>query len=188
MGAGAQAKLAVACDVVVAVAAMLTITASFWPWYQATLTPADTTGLVPAPSGAATGLYAHPTLKVAVGVAAVQIGLLALRCYPRGRLRVPGDGIILVVGSGLVFLVVTAAVLLVPGPWAPIMTPVGVPFPWEGVRYPLDGATLVMTWRYGATVATAAALVSLAAAIASLVLTKARTPSSDAIPVLLPHL
>src|SRR5690348_15018336 len=106
MGAGTRVGVRVACDVVVAVAAVLTITASSWPWFQATLTPADMAGLVPAPSGAATGVYAHPSLRVAVGVAAVQIGLLAARCYPRGRLRVPGDGVLLVFGSGVVCVLV----------------------------------------------------------------------------------
>ena len=117
----------------------------------------------------------------------MQIGLLAVRCYPRGRLRVPGDGVLLVVGSSMVCLLVTADVLLVPGPWAQIMTPVGVPFPWQGVPYPLDGATLVMTWSYGATIAIAAAIASLAAAIASLVLTRARAQRSDVTPVFLPR-
>jgi hypothetical protein len=176
----------VACDVVVAVAAVLTIVASRWPWFQATLTPADMAGLEPAPSGAATGVYAHPSLWAAVGLAAAQIGLLAARCYPRGRLWVPGDGVLLVVVSSMVCFLVTADVLLVPGPWAQIMTPVGVPFPWEGVRYPLDGATLVMTWSYGATAAIAAALASLAAAIASLVLTL-QAPRAEPARVLAPR-
>jgi hypothetical protein len=177
----------VACDFVVAVAAVLTIMASRWPWFRATLTPADMMGLVPAPSGAATGVYAHPSLWAAVGVAAAQIALLAARYYPRGRLRVPGDGVLLVVGSSMVCLLVTADVLLVPGPWAQIMTPVGVPFPWQGVPYPLDGATLVMTWSYGAVAAIAAATASLAAAIASLVLTRARAQRSDVTPVFPPR-
>jgi hypothetical protein len=44
-----------------------------------------------------------------------------------------------------------------------------------------------MMWSYGETVAIAAAFASLAAAIASLVLTEARAPGSDATPVLLPR-
>lgn len=187
MHRGARPGLRESCDVVVAVAAVLTIVASRWPWFQATLTSTGggTEGL-PAPSGAATGVYAHPSLWVVIGLAAAQIALLATRYYPRGRLRVPGDDVLLAITSGLMLPLVTADVLLVPGPWAQIMTPVGVPFPWEGNPYPLDGATLVMTWSYGATVAIAAAVASLVAAIASLVITRlARRPHLA--PVLVPR-
>jgi hypothetical protein len=79
-----------------------------------------------------------------------------------------------------------ATLLLVPGPWAQIMTPVGVPFPWEGVRYLLDGATLVITWSYGAIVAIAAAVASLAAASVSLVFTM-RAPRSEPTRVVAPR-
>jgi hypothetical protein len=185
MRRGSRARLRVACDVVVAVAAVVTIMASFWPWYQATLTP-DMTGLVPAPSGSATGVYAHPSLWAAVGLAAAQIALLAARYCPGGRLRVPRDDILLVVVSGLACFLVLGDMLLVPGPWADVMTPVGVPFPWEGVRYPVaDATTLVMTWRYGAVVAVAAAVASLAVAVASLVLAEL-TPRSKPTRVLAP--
>lgn len=40
-----------------------------------------------------------------------------------------------------------------------------VPDPWKGTPVSLPGATLVMTWRYGATLETAAALASLACAL-----------------------
>jgi hypothetical protein len=184
MAEGARAALRVACDVVVAVAAVLTIVASFWPWFQATLTP-DRTDVVNAPSGAASGVYAHPSLWAAVGLAAAQITLLTARYCLRGRLRVPGDNVILLLGSGLVCLLVTADVLLMPRPWIDIMAPVGVPFPWEGKPVLYDGATLVMTWSHGATVAIGAAFASLAAAIASLALTTRapRSKSARALPV-----
>jgi hypothetical protein len=68
---------------------------------------------------------------------------MSTRYYPGGRLRVPGDDVLLAIASGLILPLVTADVLLFPGPWAQIMTPVGVPFPWEGNPYPLDGATLI---------------------------------------------
>jgi hypothetical protein len=172
MNLGSRAWRRAACGVVIAVTALLTIVASFWPWFQATLTSTGggTEGLA-ASSGPATGVYAHPSVWAAVGLAAAQIALLATRYYPGGRLRVPGDDVLLAIASGLILPLVTADVLLVPGPWAQIMTPVGVPFPWEGNPYPLDGATLVMTWSYGATVAIAAAIASLAAATSSLVVT-----------------
>jgi hypothetical protein len=176
----------VACDVVLAIASVLTIDVSRWPWFQATLTSTGATGWVPAPSGAATGVYAHQSLWVAVVLAAAQIALLAARYYPRGRLRMPCDGVLLVVVSGIVCLLVAADVLLVPRPWARIMTPVGVPLLWEGNPYHLDGATLVMTWSYGATVAVAAAFTSLVAAIASLAFTK-RMPRSESARVLAPR-
>ncbi len=62
----------------------------------------------------------------------------------------------------------TADVALIPGPWADILSVNGtlsVPDPWEGTPITLDGATLVMTWRYGAAVAMTAALASLACAL-----------------------
>jgi len=100
MRAGPWVWLRAACDAFVAVAAVLMIVAPRWVWFQATLTylPGGG-GLVPAPSsGPATGLYAHPSLWVVVGFAAVQLVLLAARYYPGRRLRVPGDGILLAVG------------------------------------------------------------------------------------------
>lgn len=54
-----------------------------------------------APSGAATGVYAHASLWAAVGIAAAQIALLAARYYPGGRLRVPGDSILIALGSAI---------------------------------------------------------------------------------------
>jgi hypothetical protein len=188
MHAGARAGLRAACDMLVAVAAVVTIMASRWPWFQATLTPPDLTGMVMAPSGAATGVYAHPSLWAAVGLAAAQIILLAARYYPGGRLRVPSDGDLLVVGSGLVCLLVTADTLIIPSPWYDILNKaVGVPFPWEGKPYPLDGTTLLMTWSYGATVAITVAFASLAATMASLFVTEARAPRSVPAPVLMPR-
>ena len=190
MHKGARAGLRAACDVVVAVAAVLTIVASRLPWFQATLVPPDPDHQVVAPRGALAGIYAHPSLWAAVGLAAVQIALLAARYYPGRRLRVPGDGIVLALGSGLVCLLVTADTLIIPGPWVDILSRYGtwaIPVPWEGKPYPLDGTTLYMTWRYGATVAIAAAFVALAAAIISLVVARARTPRSEATPALLPR-
>lgn len=190
MDAGTRARLEVARDTLVAVAAVLTIVASRWPWFEATLTPPDPEGLVMAPRGAATGLYAHPSLWAAVGLAAVQIVLLAARYYPGGRLRVPGDGGLLVLGSGLVCLLVTADILIIPRPWFNILSSGGwwvFPPLWQGTPYPVEGNTLFMTWSYGATVAMTAAIVSLAAAIASLAVAKARALRSDATRVLLPR-
>ena len=189
MHAGTRAGLRAASDVLVAVAAVLTIMSSRWPWFQATLTPPDLTGMLMAPSGAATGVYAHASLWATVGLAAVQIALLAARYYPGGRLRVPGDGGLLVLGSGLVCLLVTWCTLMIPGPWFRILSRDGgvVPLLWEGRPYPVEGSTLFMTWSYGATVAVAAAFASLAAAVASLAVARARAPRPDATPEFLPR-
>lgn len=148
---------------------MLTLIAPHWPWFLATLVP-DLGDEVQAPDGPATGLYAHPSLWVATGVAAGQLVLLLLHYYPGGRLRVPADGVFLALGSGLICLVVAADFILIPGPWADILSHNGtwaVPFPWEGRPYLLDGCTLSMKWSYGGPVAAAAALTSLIAAIVS---------------------
>jgi hypothetical protein len=188
MYAGTRARLRASSDVLVAVAAVLTIMASRWPWFQATLTLPDPGGLVLAPRGAATGVYAHASLWAAVGIAAVQIALLAARYCAGGRLRVPGDGDLLVLGSGLVCLLVTADILIIPRPWFDILSRDGwwvLPPLWQGTPYPLDGTTLLMTWSYGATVAIAAAIASLAAAIASLVVSKARERTASPLDVTL---
>lgn len=190
MHAGTRAELRTVSDVLVAVTAVLTITAARWPWFQATLTPPDLTGMVIAPSGAATGVYAHPSLWAAVGLAVAQIALLTARYYPGGRLRVPGDGGLLVLASGVVCLLVTADILIIPRPWFNILNKGGwsvLPPLWEGTPYPAGGSTLFMTWSYGATVAIVAAFASLAAAIVSLVVAKARAPRSDATPEFLPR-
>jgi hypothetical protein len=169
MGAGTRWRLTGACNMLIAVAAILVIAAVHWPWFLATQVP-DLAGEVQAPDGPATGLYAHPSLWVAVGVAAVQLVLLLAHYYPGGRLRVPGDGVFLALGSGLACLIVAVDFIAIPGPWADILSHNGtwaVPFPWEDKPYVLDGCTLLMTWSYGGPVAGAAALTSLIAAIAS---------------------
>ena len=169
MGAGARARLNGACNALIAIAAGLTIIAPHWPWFLATLVP-DLGDEVNAPDGPATGLYAHPSLWVTTGLAVAQLALLLLHYYPGGRLQVPGDGGFLVLGSALTCLIVAADFLLIPGPWADILSDNGtwaVPFPWEGSPYLLDGCTLFMTWSYGGLVAGAAALTSLVAAIVS---------------------
>ena len=87
----------------------------------------------------ATGLYAHPFLWAAAGVAVAQLALLLLRYYPGGRLRVPGDGILLALGSCLVCLIVAACIVLIPDPWADILSiygPFNVPLSSEGAPSP----------------------------------------------------
>jgi hypothetical protein len=187
MHADTRAKLTAVCDMLVAITAVLTIMASLRPWFQATVEPPDPAGLM-APSGALTGVEAHASLWAAVGLAAAQIALLSARYYPGRRLRVPGDGGLLTLGSVLICVLVTADTLIIPGPWAVILNnALGIPFPWEGRPVYGDGYTLFMTWRYGATIAIAAALASLAFTIASLVVTKARAARSDPKQVLLSH-
>jgi hypothetical protein len=180
MRAGLWVWLRAACDTLVAVAAVLTIMASLLPWFEATVMPPNPAGLVMAPIGALTGVEAHASLWAAVGLAVAQIVLLLARYYAGGRLRVPRDGTLLTLGSGLTSLLVTADTLVIPGPWAGLLNAaLGIPSPWEGRPVYGDGYTLLMTWRYGATIAIVAALASLAFTIASLVVTKAGTWRSN---------
>lgn len=173
MGTGTRRRLTGPCDTLIAAAAVLIIVAVHRPWFQATLTPPDPAGLATEPRGAATGLYAHGSLWIAIGVAVVQLALLLARYYPGGRLRVRGDGVFLSLGSGLTCLVVAVDMIVVPGPWAETMSvssdgPSDVPFPWwAGTPDVLDGTTMVITLSYGAVLAAAAALASLTAAIVS---------------------
>lgn len=176
-----ESRLITACHVIVAAAAVLTVAAAARPWFLATLTP-DMGGEVQAPDGPASGLYAHPSLWVAVGVAAAQLALLTGHYSPGGRLRIPGDFALLALGSGLACLIVAADFLLIPGRWADVLSHNGtwsVPFPWEGRPYSLDGCTLLMTWSYGAVVSITASAVSLCASVASLV-ARGRAPGAQA--------
>jgi hypothetical protein len=180
MRAGLWAWLRAACDTLVAVAAVLLIVAPHWVWFRATLTydPNSQQGWAHAPSGGpATGVYAHPSLWAVVGLAAVQVALLAARYYPGGRLRVPGDSTLLAVGSVLMFLLVAVDYVAVPSPWIAAFAPDGAP-DWDVKDY-LDGAVFVMTRTPGATIALKVALASLAFAVASLVVTKAGTWRSN---------
>lgn len=182
-----ETRTRTACDALTAVALLLTVLALRWPWFTATLVPTDpnASGPVMAPEGTATGFYAHRFVWVAAGVATVQLVLLLLRYYPGGRLRVPGDGILLVLGSMVGCLTVVGGVGLVPGPWVGMLSvngPLGVPLPfsWEGASFPLDGFTLVMSWRYGAVVALAAAFASVVVTMAALGLSRAsQTPGPE---------
>lgn len=168
---GAGTCLIAVCDLVIGVAAVATATAALLPWCTATLRPQNPgQGLdgVMAPQGTVTGLYAHPSLKAVMALAVLQIALLLARYYRGGRLRARGHGYFLAACSALACLIVAADVVLIPGPWADALSVSGtwgVPYAWEGAPYSLDGATLVMTWRYGAMIAMTAALASLAFAL-----------------------
>jgi hypothetical protein len=169
---GTRERIRPACHALIAVAAVVTIAAAHWPWFQATLTPPDADDpTLMAPSGTATGLYAHPSLWVATGLATAELILLLAYYLPRGRVRLPGDvgGSLLALGSGAISVLTVADALLLPRPWDAILAVTSLLGPpvlgWEGRPDLFDGTTLVMTWRYGAPVAVAAALVSLAAAI-----------------------
>jgi hypothetical protein len=166
MRAGTRERLTGACDTLIAVAAVLIVVAVHWPWAQATLTPPEP-DVMQSP-GQATGLYAHASLWAVTGIAVLQLALLLARYYPGGRLRVPGDGVFLALGSGLACLVVAWDMLAMPAPWADIyVISDSASFPWWGKPELLDGATLVMKMSYGAAVVAAAALASLISAIVS---------------------
>jgi len=168
MRAGTSERLTGACDALIALAAVLIITAAHWPWAQATLSSTDPYWTEMALSGEATGLRAHPSLWAVTAIAVLQLALLLARYYPGGRLRVPGDGVVLALGSGLVCLIVAGAMIAMPGPWANIFViSDSAAFPWWGRPVLLDGATLGLTWSYGAPVAAAAAVTSLISAIVS---------------------
>jgi hypothetical protein len=166
MRAGTRERLTGACDTLIAIAAVLIIVAVHWPWAHATLTP-------PAPDvmkspAQASGLYAHASLWAATAIAALQLALLVARYYPGGRLRVPGDGVLLALGSAVAYLIIGWDMLLMPAPWADnYVIGDSATFPWWSRPELLDGTTLVMTMSYGARVAAAAALTSLISAIAS---------------------
>jgi len=184
MGAGAWTRLRAACDTLIAVAAVLTVVAPRWPWFTARLTPLDPSvdlSQVMAPQGVVTGFYAHESLWVAVGVAVALLALLLVRYYRGGRRQVPGDGMLLAIGSGLVCLIVAWDAEFLPGPWIDILSvngTWGVPDPWRGTPLPGDGYTLVMNWSYGAPIAMTAALALLALALASLGVTRAARTSA----------
>lgn len=105
------------CDALGVAAVVLTAVAAHWPWFKATLLPPDGAGdLVVAPQGLAADLYAHRSLWVAVAAAVVVLALLAARYLAGGYLRVPDDGVFLVVAAMVACLIVAADALLKPGP------------------------------------------------------------------------
>jgi hypothetical protein len=166
MRAGTRERLTGACDTLIAIAAVLIIVAAHWPWARATLRP-SAPDVMQSP-GQATGLYAHPSLWAVTAMAVLQLGLLFARYYPGSRLRVPGDGVLLALGSGLACLIIAGDILAMPAPWAGIYAiSDNASFPWWSQPELLDGTTLIMTISYGAPVAAAAALTSLISAVAS---------------------
>lgn len=81
------------CDLLIGAAAVATATAPFLPWAKATLQPdpgQSLDGVVMAPQGTVTGIYAHPSLKAAMILAVLQLALLLARYYPGGRCGCPG--------------------------------------------------------------------------------------------------
>jgi hypothetical protein len=168
MRTGTRERLTAACDTLIAVGAVLIIAAAHWPWAQAKLTSTDPYWTEMALSGEVTGLRAHGSMWLVTGIAVLHLALLLARYYPGGRLRVPGDGVLLALGSGLACLIVGWDMLAMPGPWANIFViSDSATFPWWGRPELLDGATLGLTWSYGAPVAAAAALTSLISAMVS---------------------
>jgi hypothetical protein len=174
MRAGTRRWWWVVCDALIAVAAVLLLMAVRWPWYVATLATADLDLDPPdLPHGAATGLYAHTSLWVVVGVAAVQLVLLLARYSPGERLRVPDDDSLLLLGSGLCCLTVAVDAIRMPMPWAEIHDFAGIMgdvpmFAWQWGDLDKEYPGLAMTWSFGAAVAAAAAGVSLVAVLVSL--------------------
>jgi hypothetical protein len=176
-----EARLIAAGELLIGAAAIVSAAAPLLPWCTATLKPVDPganmAGLM-APQGTIDGLYAHPTLKVVMVLAVLQLALLLARHYRSGHLRAPGYSYLLAVASAVICLIVAADVLYIAAPWEGILSVNGtlsIPVPWWGTPVPLDGGTVIMTWRYGAIVALTAALASFACAVfLTGVLTQAR--------------
>jgi hypothetical protein len=166
-----EARLIAAGELPIGVAAAVLAAAPLLPWCTAVVKPLDPgenlAGLM-APQGTIDGLYAHPSLKAVMVLAVLQLALVLARSYRGGHLRAPGYSYLLAVVSAIIFLIVAADVLFIAAPWEGILSVNGtfsIPDPWWGTPVPLDGATVVMTWRYGAIIALAAALASLACAL-----------------------
>jgi hypothetical protein len=167
MRAVARMRLTRSLDALLAVAAVLTIVAPHWPWYVATQTPPG--GNLMAPEGTAAGLPAHPALWAVTGLAVVQLVLLLARHARGGRLRVPGDRAWLFWVSVLVCFLVAADADYLPDSWYSALNIAGEsgPLVWPRWYLWIPDAKITLTWSYGAAVAVAAALTSLAAAFVS---------------------
>jgi hypothetical protein len=168
MRAGTRRWLTRSFDTLLGIAAVLTILAPHWPWYVATQTPWD--GNPMAPEGTATGLPAHPTLWAVTGLAVVQLVLLLARHAGGGRLRLPGDRAWLVWVSVLICFLVVADADYMPPSWYFDINIAGEsprPLIWPRWDLWIPGATITLTWSYGAVVAVSAALTSLIAAFVS---------------------
>ena len=181
MRAHARMWLTRCFDVITAAAAVAVIVAPHWPWFVATLTPADPDSIpfLHAPSGTATGISAHPTLWAVTALAVAQLAILLARHLAGGRHRVPGgDKGLLVLAAVLACFLVVADADLLPFSWVRILNldgPVAQsPIMWPAVKdltqvFPGSNGpdVLRMTWAYGATTAVWGALTLVLAAIAS---------------------
>ena len=145
-------------DVITGLAAVVLVVAVFLPWFRAIvrIRNSNITGFLFQPSGTVNGLAAHAYLWVAVGLALLQMIVLAAHYAPRQPgLTVPGYRYLLVASSGLSAITVLAAVLTRPAPWYGNVSLGGL----------LD---VTVGWSYGGMVALAAAIVSTAIGIASI--------------------
>ena len=145
-------------DMIVAVCALILAVSLFVPWFEATvrIKGSSLSGFLINPKGTISGIAVHAYLWVVFGVALLQFVVLVCRYFPGPRaFTLPGYRQFLVVTSALSSLAVLIAVVLKPATWT-------------GGNQLGEGFYIVVSWTYGAGIALAAALVSLALAVSAI--------------------
>ena len=145
-------------DAIIAVSALVLVVSLFVPWFEASVRIRDSSvsGFLIDPKGTVSGIAVHAYLWVVFGVALLQFAVLAARYAPgRNGFTLPRYRQFLVATSALSCVAVAVAFAM-------------RPTTWTGGNYLGGGFYIVVTWSYGAVVALAAAVVSLAIAASTI--------------------
>ena len=144
-------------DMIVAISGLVLAVSLFVPWFEATvrLKGSSLNGYLIDPKGTLSGMAVHAYLWAAFALALLQFVVLAVRYFPARRsLRLPGYQQLLVVTSALSCIAVLVAAVMKPSTWTGLQLG--------------EGLYIVVNWTYGAVVALAAAVVSLAVAVSAI--------------------
>jgi len=147
-----------ATDLIVAISALVLAVSLFVPWFQATVRIKGSlaTGFLIAPRGTVSGIAVHSYLWVVFGLALLQFVVLAGRYVPGRRgVTLPGYRQFLLAAASLSCVAVLVAAVMKPATWS-------------GGNQLGGGFYIVVSWTYGAVVALAAVVVSLAVMVSAI--------------------
>jgi hypothetical protein len=147
-----------ATDMIVAISALVLAVSLFVPWFQATVRIKGSlvSGFLIDPKGTVSGIAVHAYLWVVFGLALLQFIVLAARYLPgRRAFTLPGYRQFLVAAAALSCVAVLVAVVM-------------KPTTWTGGNQLGEGFYIVVSWTYGAIVALAAVVVSLAVMVSAI--------------------
>jgi len=147
-----------ASDLIVAISALVLAVSLFVPWFQATVRIKGSlaTGFLIDPKGTVSGIAVHGYLWVVFALALLQFVVLAARYVPgRRAVALPGYRQFLLAAASLSCVAVLVAAVL-------------KPTTWTGGNQLGGGFYIAVSWTYGAIVALAAVVVSLAVLVSAI--------------------